>query len=32
MLQPAQKFDVATGAWTDSERYERWLSEKLTDN
>ena len=32
MLEPAQKFDVATGAWTDSERYERWLSEKLTDN
>ena len=32
MLEAAQKFDVATGAWTDSERYERWLSEKLTDN
>ena len=32
MLEPAKKFDVATGAWTDSERYERWLSEKLTDN
>ena len=32
MLQSAQEFDVATGAWTDSERYERWLTEKLTDN
>ncbi|MDP7068303.1 MAG: hypothetical protein QF637_11830 [Acidimicrobiales bacterium] len=28
MLQAAQEFDIATGAWTDVERYERWLTEK----
>ncbi|MEC9058791.1 MAG: hypothetical protein VX410_04540 [Actinomycetota bacterium] len=28
MLQAAQEFDIATGAWTDIGRYERWLTEK----
>jgi len=28
MLAPAQNFDQKTGAWTDVEKYELWLSQK----
>lgn len=28
MLEAANRFDTATGAWTDPERYDRWLAQQ----
>ncbi len=28
MLEPARRFDELSGAWTDPERYETWLTQK----